>query len=271
MTALSTGLTAIKEARDFAPAAGREGEAINVADVSRTHRTTILKDSQAMSPILAQQQYYNLACHQLSVAVGGEPAGSQALYSLGRIQTALAGQSADPGALHLPQALVFHQAALAVDARNHMAANELGVLLARFGQLPAARQALLHSVTLQPHVEGWHNLATVHQRLGEPDLAKLAASERDLLGQTATGRQIPSAHRSRAVGGCQDLRRQWRNRNRLAAGRRPNRRQADQPPQVIHHEYRHRSSSAGLEDLGCRRRVGCHSCSQPGANLLPVK
>jgi len=78
---------------------------------------------------------------------------------------------------------VYHQAALASDAGNWLAANELGVLYARYGQLPQARQLLLYSLRLRPHVQGWQNLAVVHRQLGEADLAKLADNERQLLAQ----------------------------------------------------------------------------------------
>jgi uncharacterized protein HemY len=76
---------------------------------------------------------------------------------------------------------VFYQAALAVDPGNFLAANELGVLLARYGQWQDARRALLASLSIQPHAEGWHNLAIVHRRLGEIELARLAENERQLL------------------------------------------------------------------------------------------
>ena len=61
------------------------------------------------------------------------------------------------------------------------AANELGVLFARYGQLPDARRLLVYSVTVHPHAEGWQNLAVVHSRLGETDLAKRAEHEHQAL------------------------------------------------------------------------------------------
>ena len=97
----------------------------------------------------------------------------------------MAAHDADSLALHGPQSIVFHQAALATDGANWLAANELGVLYARYGQLPEARQLLVHSVTVHPHVEGWHNLATVHRRLGETELAQRAEGESQLLAQQA--------------------------------------------------------------------------------------
>jgi tetratricopeptide (TPR) repeat protein len=190
-TALNAGLTALAEARDFSAPDGRPAAVVDVAAVASTHRTPLLKTTSAageLSPVVAQQQYFGLAQVQLVVAASGQPVASQALYRLGRLQSALAASDAAPQALHGPQAMVFHQAALAIDGNNHLAANELGVLLARYGQLENARALLQHSVKLRPQVESWHNLAVVHRRLGELELAKQADRERDLLAQKTSGR-----------------------------------------------------------------------------------
>jgi hypothetical protein len=186
-TALAAGLTALEEAGDFAKLAARPGEEIKVAEIASGHRTPVLKGNMAtaISPVVAQQQYFALAQSQLAIAAGGVPAASQTLYRLGRLHSGLAATNSESQSLHTPQAMVFHQAALATDGANYLAANELGVMLARFGQLPDARRLLLHSVTVHPHVEGWHNLAVVHQRLGEADLAVRAEHERDLVAKRA--------------------------------------------------------------------------------------
>ena len=81
----------------------------------------------------------------------------------------------------------------AVD-RNFLAANELGVLMARYGQLQEARRLLVHSVQVQPQVEAWHNLAVVHERLGEADLATRAAYERELLAQRMPAPSLASGN-----------------------------------------------------------------------------
>jgi tetratricopeptide (TPR) repeat protein len=183
--ALAAGLTALAEAEDFRTAPGRGGM-IDVAEIARGHQTQLVQAS-GLSPVVAQQQYYSFAQEQLTWAVAGEPAASRALFTLGKIQLAMAGEQADQQSLHAPRAMVLYQAALATDSGNYLAANELGVLLARFGQLQDARRALLHSVSIQPHAAGWHNLAIVHQRLGESELARLAENERRLLGQKSAG------------------------------------------------------------------------------------
>jgi hypothetical protein len=173
----------VSEARDFATAAARPEESVNMAAIAATHRTSLAASGGAapISPVIAQQQYFAQAQAQLAVAVGGLPAGSQILYRLGRLQTAMAAHDSEASALHAPQAIVFHQTALATDGGNWLAANELGVLYARYGQLAEARGLLLHSVGVHPHVEGWQNLAVVHSRLGETDLAQQAQREGQLL------------------------------------------------------------------------------------------
>jgi tetratricopeptide (TPR) repeat protein len=185
--ALGAGLTALEEARDFSAPASRPGDPVNVAAIASAHRTPRFQSATvgSLSPVVAQQQYLCQAQSQLAFAAGGVPAASQIFYRLGRLQTAMAAHDADPLAMHGPQSIVFHQAALATDNANWLAANELGVLYARYGQLPEARQLLVHSVSVHPHVEGWHNLAAVHRRLGETDLAQRAEAERQLVAQQA--------------------------------------------------------------------------------------
>lgn len=193
--ALAAGLTALEEARDFAAASQRPGAVVDVAAVAQAHRTPLLEHEApaGLSPVVAQQQYLGHAQAQLVIAAGGQPAASQVLYRLGRLQTALAAHDASPQTLHAPQAIVCHQAALAIDGHNYLAANELGVLLARYGQLERARDLLARSVAIRPQVESWHNLAVIHRRLGETDLARRADRERTLLAQQSSGRVAPAS------------------------------------------------------------------------------
>src|SRR5690606_16472767 len=75
------------------------------------------------------------------------------------------------------RAMVYFQSAMRVDPRNYAAANELGVLFARHGQLQDACKVLQHAARTAPRPEIWRNLAIVHQRLGEPAAAELAWAE----------------------------------------------------------------------------------------------
>jgi hypothetical protein len=132
------------------------------------------------SPLVALQRYYTYAQEQFTIAGGEQPAASLALYGLGR-QQSLMNTGADARlSRSAPRAMVFHQAALSVDSANYKAANELGVLLARFGSYEEARNVLAHSVRVCSQPQSWQNLAIVHQRLGELELAQQAASQAKL-------------------------------------------------------------------------------------------
>ncbi len=184
--ALSAGLTALQEARDFVSADGREP--VKVATVASTHRTQLPTRLPAeISPLVAQQHYLAYAQAELTFAASSLPAAAEILYRLGRVQTAIAAHDADSASLNWPQTIVFHQAALATDANHWLAANELGVIYARYGRLPEAKQLLVRSVSVHPNREGWQNLSVIHRRLGEADLAQRADAERQLLeGKSST-------------------------------------------------------------------------------------
>jgi hypothetical protein len=72
--------------------------------------------------------------------------------------------------------MLFH-AALVIEPKHSLAANEAGVALARLGRLNEAKLALQHSASLTAHPSTWKNLASVHKSLGEGDLAQLAERE----------------------------------------------------------------------------------------------
>lgn len=177
--ALADGLTAIRESDDFSSRGGRLQDNIDVVSIAKAHSTPVLKglEPRSVSRLAAMQQYYTYAQRRLAFAVSPEPSGSVALYGLGKLYTVLA-QSPPQGIVAPePKAIVFHQAALLVDGRNYMAANDLGVLLARYGRYQQSKAALLHSLSVSPQPAAWHNLTVVHQQLGEAKLAQLAQAE----------------------------------------------------------------------------------------------
>jgi hypothetical protein len=199
--ALESALAALEEVRDFASHTGRVGT-VKICEIATTHRTPLVKSpmaNEALSPVVAQQLYLGFAQAQLVTAASGQAVSSKTLYRLGRVESLLAAHDGDSQALHAPQAMVFFQSALATDGANYLAANELAVLLTRYGQLVEARQLLLHSIAVHPHVEAWHNLAAVHQRLGEADLAQRAQGERDLLAKQNAARDQSLASKVRWV------------------------------------------------------------------------
>lgn len=191
--ALADGLKALTEADDFSPHGSQLEADLDLVSIVAGHRTTLLKetDLKTVTPLTALQQYYGFAQERLSFACGNDPAGSQALFGLGKLTTIMAERSPEERRLHGPKAVALYQAALQVDARNHKAASELGVLLATFGQWQDAKRALLHALELAPQPETWHNLATVHQHLGEQDLAKRAKYELQLAKSSQAAGKLP--------------------------------------------------------------------------------
>ncbi|MFN0016826.1 MAG: hypothetical protein ACKVP0_01130 [Pirellulaceae bacterium] len=185
--ALASALTALREAGDF-QSRSSEDSTISVPLVVAGHRTPVLRQQSAegLSAIAAQQHYFNYAKEQLVVAAGGQAVASHSLCNLGKLQSRMSDGTA-PQQMNLARAMVYQQAALAVDGRNYLAANELGVLLTNFGQLPDARRVLQHSVRTMSNPDGWQNLAVVHDRLGETDLAAAALKQRDVLTGGAGG------------------------------------------------------------------------------------
>jgi tetratricopeptide (TPR) repeat protein len=202
-TALSAGLTALKEAEDFLPTGSGLEADLDLARIIAGHRTPLLHGSAiaSLTPLAALQGYFTFAQEQLAAAVDREVAGSIALYGLGKLHKVLSEQRAVSVAGARPKAMVFYQAALLTNPENHLASNDLGVLLAQAGRYEDARMALEHSLALHQSAIGWHNLAVVYQNLNQTELARraewLANAARQTgktqLAQSAAGSQQPVA------------------------------------------------------------------------------
>jgi tetratricopeptide (TPR) repeat protein len=180
--ALNAGLRAIQEVDDFVPRSGELDTDLNFRLLIDSHHTPVLKERSlaGITALQAQRLYLTYAQEQLAAAAGDQPVASLALHGLGKICTA-------PTEMHGPReqiaeakAVVFQQAALMVEPKNFMAANELGVLLTRFGRLPEARSALEHAVAMSGGPTEWQNLAIVCDRLGEPAKATAARQQATL-------------------------------------------------------------------------------------------
>jgi hypothetical protein len=185
--ALTAGLTALREADDFiAPGVPVDLEAA-LAHTIASHETPILKsaDRRALAPLRAVQSYFAFAEQQLAFAAGRGATASQALYGLGRLQPLLAPDGDDM--LADARSLALHRAALSADPMNHKAANELGVLLARRGNLADAEAALRHSLSIQPEAATRHNLAVVEARAAQTRFAGHAEFTDPVATQVAAG------------------------------------------------------------------------------------
>jgi hypothetical protein len=167
--ALKAGLQAMREADDFAPQGVSAESQVNLARVIAVHRTPVLKtvDVSHLTQMDALESYYAYAAENLARAGGRERAASMALHGCGRMELVAPALCLPGNALATPRAIAWQRAALLVDPGNYLAANELGVLLARCQQWREAKQWLVQSVRLAPTAEGWRNLSAVHAKLGE--------------------------------------------------------------------------------------------------------
>ena len=174
--ALAAGLRALDEAEDFQSRRAQADGELDVAEVMQAHRTPVLKGYElaSVTPATARQYYSAYAAQQLALAAGGDAAAAQALYCLGKLHGIFASQKAARRDSLEQRAVVYYQAALYVAPSHAMAANDLGVLLAERGCYDEARTLLSHSLAVAPHAAIWHNLAVVHQRLGQPVAAERA-------------------------------------------------------------------------------------------------
>jgi len=170
--ALAAGLAALQEAEDFVPDGSRLEADLDLPELIHGHRTPVLKnaDTRELAPLLAMKCYSTYAQEQLAVAAGREVAGSMALHALGKLHSALAHDRSTIRTA-APKAMVFFQAALLVYPQNYMAANDLGVLLARCGNYREAEIAIKQGLSIRSQATGWRNLAVVYRQLGQHELA----------------------------------------------------------------------------------------------------
>jgi hypothetical protein len=161
-------MLALDESRDLARGDACLDNNRTLAETIAGHQTPILSGQQAeqLSFSAARDRYLDYAQEQLASAALGQPVASMALYGLGRSEAATAGASADAAI-----AIACYRAALAVDARNFLASNELGIHLARRGQYRMARRHLIASWEEGKQPTTLKNLVVVHRKLGESDLA----------------------------------------------------------------------------------------------------
>jgi tetratricopeptide (TPR) repeat protein len=191
-SALDLGLVALKESATFA-GRGTDQSASGVARIVGGHQTTILKGAQGveLTAIGAAHRYCAYAGEQLAAAAAGEATGSMALFGLAKVSLAVGGGGPGRSLERSLQATALYKAALLADGNNFCAANELGVLLAENGNLEQARDLFLRSVSIAPHAATWHNLAIVHSRLGETQLAEQAQAQADALPKPRAPRGGP--------------------------------------------------------------------------------
>ena len=174
--AFHDALQAMKEAGDFASDKMRGTG--RVERIVASHQTPVLRQLpvKGMPALIATQRYYSYAYQRLLACAGRAPVASNAMYAMGKLHMAMV-DAENHDDQNTAKAMTFLQAALTMNRSNFAAANELGVMLARLGHLRDAREVLRHSAKVRPTQQTWKNLETVHQRLGEFQLAEQARGE----------------------------------------------------------------------------------------------
>jgi tetratricopeptide (TPR) repeat protein len=194
--ALAAGLRALDEAEDFVPQGVQLEAELDVRTVASSHRTLVLPGEPAeVSAFEAAALYHSFAQERLRAAVASEQAGSMALYGLGIVYGHLAMRS-DEDVQLTRSAITMHGAALAACPENHLAANELGVLVCRSGRADEAIQLFQHTINFAPSALAYHNLAMAQQQLGMHGQA--AANETE--SQRLAGLERSRGEVSRRVG-----------------------------------------------------------------------
>jgi tetratricopeptide (TPR) repeat protein len=187
-TALSEALAALNEADDFICP---RPDVTGVAKVASEHRTPARKAfPEGCTPAQAMARYFDFAVERFASTVGRSWDASYALYGLGKVYVHIDGEIRPHVRNATAKGIVFYHAALRVDQNNWLAANELGVLLARSGRFIEAASWLRRSVEIAPCAETWHNLAVVYHHSGNLQLAGEAQRLAKTFGYHATaGRQ----------------------------------------------------------------------------------
>jgi tetratricopeptide (TPR) repeat protein len=184
--ALAAGLRALDEADDFVPQGAQLEAELDVRTVASSHRTPVLRDySDTVMPQEALALYHTYAQQELAFAASGEQTGSMALYGLGKVYARLA-ERRDDDVQYTRDAMTMYSAALDACPENHLAANELGVVLCRTGHAAESIRHFERTIDRAPSATAYHNLAVAQQKLGmsgqaaanEQEAQRLAAIER---------------------------------------------------------------------------------------------
>ncbi|WP_166824825.1 tetratricopeptide repeat protein [Thalassoroseus pseudoceratinae] len=171
ITALTEGLEALSEADEFLMLSGGANVAQTMRRIVAGHQTPVFtsaSDLSTINPLTAMQEYYFYARDRLSVAGANEPVASYAIYGLGRLQPFLGAEDRAANPILDAKMLAYYRAAIRVWQQNNRAANEIGVLLARLGDLNAAEQAFRQSYAITPQPEVLRNLQKTQQLRLQP-------------------------------------------------------------------------------------------------------
>jgi tetratricopeptide (TPR) repeat protein len=187
--ALAEAAVAMKEAQDFVRTELESEAFLSVASTVETHQSKIINQAELdqTSPRQAVQQYFQFAQNRLDQAGGRNVVSAEAFCCLGKLHTSMKQSEASPRGMDVAKAIAFHRAALLSDPNNSRSANELGVLMAKIGQLDSAVTLFQQSLMKNQTPQTWKNLAKTHQQKGEFELAKAAEDQYLALMQAPLG------------------------------------------------------------------------------------
>jgi hypothetical protein len=182
--ALANGLRALDEAADFAPHGTAVENRLDIDVIIASHRTPVAKQSAGLlMPQQLSDLYYRYAQLQLGAAVAGEPAGSMALHALGKLYSQIGHAEPHRIAEADRRAFALQQAALLARSDNHLAAHELGVLLAEMGHYVDSEYILAQVAMREPHPVVYRNLARIQRKLGRTELATASDQQAQYLAE----------------------------------------------------------------------------------------
>ena len=187
--ALSKAIRAMKEAEDFSTNDAQSYAVVDVPATIESHKTKLLTaiEARQITPQNAMRRYYTYAGQQLDFAGGRNVVTAEALHCLGKLHSVISSQQpVSAGKLDVSQAIVFHRSSLLSNPNNSASANELGVLLAKSGDLHEATNLFKQSLITHSTPQAWSNLAKTHHRLGEQQLAQMAKAEISVAAQSTS-------------------------------------------------------------------------------------
>ena len=182
--ALSRALQTMREADEFTVAARAADATARVAKIARYHRSPAARDviRRELGAIEAMQVYFANARSDFVTAVGGDAAGSLALFGLARSYLHQNTQRTSDQSLSGARSMTLLLAAHQMDGNDHRVSNELGVLYAKYGDTPNAEKMLKRSLVSQESPEAWQNISKVWQSAGKGELASYAGQRSGQLG-----------------------------------------------------------------------------------------
>lgn len=185
LAALREGFLALEEVVDF-DSNGKLRQ-LSIPVITQKHTTPLIREGYFTTDNHSQARtaYLLYAQRRIEFAVGAQPLAGELLYSLGKLALANYEFHSKTDNLEFLRAATLFQCALAVNPQHEKSANELAVIKAKEGDWQTARHFLQQAVVQRPDfLEAWQNLTKVHQRMGEPELARLAAAQVEFLSQS---------------------------------------------------------------------------------------